>query len=59
MWRNKANCAKWEKGTKPDADALKRLLVGMMVQDVICTKNNQFKLNLVLSKRIKWWPLGT
>lgn len=47
----------WAKSieVKPDDDATKRLLVGMMVQDVICAQKNQFKLNLVLSKRIKWW----
>lgn len=52
-----ASLTQWSKGLElnPDDDALKRLLVGMMVQDVICTKKNQFKLNLVLSKRIKWW----
>ena len=54
-----ASLTQWSKGLElnPDDDALKRLLVGMMVQDVICTKKNQFKLNLVLSKRIKWWSL--
>ena len=52
-----SSLTQWSKSleTPMDDDALKRLLVGMMVQDVICTKKNQFKLNLVLSKRIKWW----
>ena len=52
-----SSLTQWSKSleTPMDDDALKRLLVGMMVKDVICTKKNQFKLNLVLSKRIKWW----
>lgn len=38
-----------------DDYALKHTLVNMLIQDVVCTQKNQFRLKLVLSKCIKWW----
>ncbi len=38
-----------------DDNALKRTLVGAILQDVVCTKKNQFKMKLVLTKCLKWW----
>lgn len=42
--------------SESDSDyALKRTLIGSVLQDVVCTSKNQFRLKLVLTKCLKWW----
>ena len=48
----------WSSSLDHEEDyALKRTLIGALVQDVECTTKNNFRIKLVMSKCLKWWAM--
>ena len=48
----------WSSSLDREEDyALKRTLIGALVQDVECTTKNNFRIKLVMSKCLKWWAM--
>ena len=48
----------WSSSLDREEDyALKRTLIGALVQDVECTTKNKFRIKLVMSKCLKWWAM--